>query len=88
MTPGYKSISKEEFQEIKTIFNKSKTLSRMGFKEKRKNIYKVEEFKKLFKKFNSKYALAVTSVTAAVRVALSTLKLKKEDEVITQSFTL
>ena len=33
MTPGYKSISKlkEEFQEIKTIFNKSKTLSRMGF---------------------------------------------------------
>ena len=31
MTPGYKSISKEEFQEIKTLFNKSKTLSRMGF---------------------------------------------------------
>ena len=88
MTPGYKSISKEEFQEIKTIFNKSKTLSKMGFKEKRKNVYKVEEFEKLFKKkFNSKYALAVTSVTAAVRVALSTLKLKKEDEVITQSFT-
>ena len=36
MTPGYELISKEEFQEIKTIFNKSKTLSRMGFKEKRK----------------------------------------------------
>ncbi len=88
MTPGYELISKEEFQEIKTIFNKSKTLSRMGFKEKRKNIYKVKEFEKLFKKkFNSKYALAVTSGTAAIRVALSTLKLKKEDEVITQSFT-
>ena len=50
MTPGYKSISKEEFQEIKTIFNKSKTLSRMGFKEKEKNIYKVEEFKNYSKK--------------------------------------
>ena len=35
----------------------------------------------------SKHALAVTSCTAALRVALATLKLKKKDEVITQSFT-
>ena len=35
----------------------------------------------------SKYALAVTSGTAALRVALASLNLKKGDEVITQSFT-
>ena len=35
----------------------------------------------------SKYALAVTSGTAALRVALATLNLKPNDEVITQAFT-
>ena len=36
---------------------------------------------------NSKYSLAVTSGTAALRVALAALRLKPGDEVITQSFT-
>ena len=35
----------------------------------------------------TKYALAVTSGTAALRVALAALNLKDGDEVITQSFT-
>ena len=88
MSPGYELISQEEFKELSSIFKKSKTLSRMGFDKIRKNIFKVKEFEKLFKKkINSKYALAVTSGTAALRVALSTLDLKKNDEVITQSFT-
>lgn len=88
MSPGYEMIGNEEFKEVKSLFQKSKTLSRMGFEKIRKNIYKVNEFEKLFRnKFNSRYALAVTSGTAALRVALSTLKLKRGDEVITQSFT-
>ncbi len=88
MSPGYELISQDEFKELSSIFKKSKTLSRMGFDKVRKNIFKVKEFEKLFKKkINSKYALAVTSGTAALRVALSTLDLKKDDEVITQSFT-
>jgi len=88
MTPGFELIDNSEFKEITTVFKKSKTLSRMGFDKTRRNIYKVKEFEKSFsKKFKSNFALAVTSGTAALRVALSTLKLKKNDEIITQSFT-
>ena len=38
--PGYELIGKEESKEIKDLFNKSKTLSRMGFDKVRKKIYK------------------------------------------------
>ena len=86
--PGYEVLGGSEFREIKDIFKKSKTLFRMGFEKQRKGIYKVAKFEKEFaKKFKSKFSLAVTSGTAALRVALSTLDLKKNDEVITQSFT-
>ena len=45
-------------------------------------------FENLFAKFiRSKYSLGVTSGTAALRVALSTIDLRPGDEVITQSFT-
>ena len=86
--PGYEVLGGSEFREIKDIFQKSKTLFRMGFEKQRKGIYKVAKFEKEFaKKFKSKFSLAVTSGTAALRVALSTLDLKKSDEIITQSFT-
>ena len=86
--PGYELIDKKEFEQVSEIFRKSKTLFRMGFDKQRKGIFKVKDFENSFaKKLKSKYALAVTSGTAALRVALSTLKLKKDDEVITQSFT-
>lgn len=86
--PGYELINNEEFAQIAQIFKKSKTLFRMGFESQRRGIFKVKEFEKQFaKKMRSKYSLAVTSGTAALRVALSTLNLKKGDEVITQSFT-
>tara|TARA_B100001564_G_scaffold358894_1_gene378854 strand:- start:167 stop:1321 length:1155 start_codon:yes stop_codon:yes gene_type:complete len=86
--PGYELIDNKEFKQISDVFKKSKTLFRMGFDKQRKGIFKVNEFEKKFaKKVNSKYALAVTSGTAALRVALSTIDLKKGDEVITQSFT-
>ena len=86
--PGYELIDNKEFLEISDIFKKSKTLFRMGFEKKRKGIFKVKKFENKFaRKFSSKYALAVSSGTAALRVALATLNLKKNDEVITQSFT-
>ena len=43
--------------------------------------------KKFAKKINTKFTLAVSSGTAALRVALASLNLKSTDEVITQSFT-
>ena len=86
--PGYEIIDKKELLQVSEIFTKSKTLFRMGFEKQRRGIFKVKEFEKSFaRKFKSKYALAVTSGTAALRVALSTIDLKKGDEVITQSFT-
>ncbi len=86
--PGYEIIDKKELLQVSEIFTKSKTLFRMGFEKQRRGIFKVKEFERSFaKKFKSKYALAVTSGTAALRVALSTINLKKGDEVITQSFT-
>lgn len=86
--PGYEIIDKNEFKEVTEVFKRSKVLFRMGFDKQRKGIYKVKDFEKKFsKKLKSKYALAVSSGTAALRVALSTLNLDKNDEVITQSFT-
>ena len=85
--PGYEIIDKKEFEQVSEIFKKSKTLFRMGFDLQRKGIFKVQEFEKKFaKKLSSNFSLAVTSGTAALRVALSTLNLKN-DEIITQSFT-
>ena len=80
--PGYELIDNKELSKFQ-MFKKSKTLFRMGFDKQRK-AFKVNEFEKFAKKVNSKYALAVTSGTAALRVALSTIDLK--DEVITQSY--
>ena len=86
--PGYELIDNKEFLEISDIFKKSKTLFRMGFEKQRKGIFKVDKFEKKFSyKLKSNYGLAVSSGTAALRVALSTLNLKEGDEVITQSFT-
>ena len=86
--PGYELIDKSEFKEISEIFKKSKILCRMGFDKLRSGVYKVRTFEKLFAKFmHSKYTLGVTSGTAALRVALSTIDLKPGDEIITQPFT-
>lgn len=86
--PGYELIGLEEQKEINEVIKKSKTLCRQGFDKTRRNIFKVNEFENKFKKFiKSNYALGVTSGTAALRVALSTLDLKPTDEVITQAFT-
>ena len=77
--PGYELIGNEELKEISQIFKKSKTLAKMGFEKSRKNIYKVKDFEKKFSKYiKSPYCLGVTSGTAALRVALATLDLKKK----------
>ncbi len=86
--PGFEIIGKEEKLELNSIFKKGSVLFRHGFDLKRKGSYKVKQFENNFKKkFKSKYSLAVTSGTSALRVALATLDLKKDDEVITQVFT-
>ncbi len=86
--PGFELIGKEEFAELKHLFDNSKILFRHGFDDMRNEIYKVREFEQAFaKKMEVPYALAVTSGTAALRVALASLDIRENDEIITQSFT-
>lgn len=86
--PGFELIGDEEFAEVKHLFDKSKILFRHSFDNLRNDIYKVKEFENKFsKRMESPHALAVTSGTAALRVALAALNIKRGDEVITQSFT-
>jgi len=86
--PGYEIIGKEEFEEIKHLFDESKILFRHGFENLRNNIYKVKSFEEAFaKRMQIPYALGVTSGTSALRIALAALDIKENDEVITQSFT-
>lgn len=86
--PGYELIGAEEQAEVDDIFKHGGVLFRHSFDALRQDRWKVRDFEREFaKSINSPFALAVTSGTAALRVALAVLDLKPGDEVITQSFT-
>jgi 8-amino-3,8-dideoxy-alpha-D-manno-octulosonate transaminase len=86
--PGYEVIGEEEQVQLIDIFKNGGVLFRHGFDNLRNGCYKVKELEQAFaSKMQSPYALAVTSGTSALRVALAALNLKPGDEVITQSFT-
>lgn len=86
--PGYEVIGSEELAEIKDVFNHGGILFRHGFEALRNNCYKVQEFEQTFAQtMDVKHALAVSSGTAALRIALAALDIGAGDEVITQSFT-
>ncbi len=86
--PGFELIGPEEEQQVIEVFRKSGILFRHGFDALRNGVYKVRDFEQSFKtRMGSVDALAVTSGTAAIRVALAALGIGPGDEVITQSFT-
>ncbi len=86
--PGYELIGSEELAEIQDVFTHGGVLFRHGFDALRNDCYKVRQFEQEFAaKMGIKHALAVTSGTAALRVALAALSIGPGDEVITQSFT-
>ncbi|MBI4331619.1 MAG: DegT/DnrJ/EryC1/StrS family aminotransferase [Chloroflexi bacterium] len=86
--PGFELIGDEERAAINEIFDRGGVLFRYGFEAQRKNVFKVAEFEREFaRKLGCNHAQAVTSGTAALRVALAPLELKPGDEVITQCFT-
>jgi len=86
--PGYELIGAEEQAEINDIFTNGGILFRHGFDKLRNGCFKVQSFEKAFSEyFGGRPALAVTSGTSALRVALAALSIGKGDEVITQSFT-
>jgi 8-amino-3,8-dideoxy-alpha-D-manno-octulosonate transaminase len=86
--PGFEVIGSEELEQVTEVFQKSGVLFRHSFDDLRNGIYKVREFERAFAKYMSyEDALAVTSGTAALRVALAAAGVGKGDEVITQAFT-
>lgn len=85
--PGFEIFGEEEKKEIMDVIDTG-VLFRYEFDEQRKGIYKVREFEEKFSTYcNSSYGQAVTSGSAALKVALIALGIGPGDEVITQGFT-
>jgi len=86
--PGFELIGEEERRAVEELFDDGGILFRHGFDAVRKGRYRVIEFEKAFaEKLGARFALAVTSGTSALKVALKALGIGPGDEVITQSFT-
>jgi 8-amino-3,8-dideoxy-alpha-D-manno-octulosonate transaminase len=86
--PGFEVIGAEEQAEVNEVFARGGVLFRHGFDAMRGGCYKVREFETAFAQaMTVPHALAVTSGTAALRVALAAAGIGRGDEVITQCFT-
>lgn len=85
--PGFEVFGAEEKKEIMDVLDTG-VLFRYEFPEQRKGVYKVRSFEEKFAAYcGARYAQAVTSGTAALKVALAVLGVGPGDEVITQGFT-
>ncbi|MFV0439363.1 MAG: DegT/DnrJ/EryC1/StrS family aminotransferase [Desulfopila sp.] len=85
--PGFEVFGDEEKREIQDVLDNG-VLFRYEFAEQRRGVYKVKEFEERFAAYcGTGCAQAVTSGTAALKVALTALGVGPGDEVITQGFT-
>jgi len=85
--PGFEVFGEEEKRQTLEVFDTG-VLFRYEFGPQRKGVYKVREFEQAFAQYTgAAHAQAVTSGTAALKVALSALGVGIGDEVITQGFT-
>ena len=85
--PGFEIFGEEEKQQILEVLETG-VLFRYEFNEQRKGILKVKEFEEKFAAFTgTSFAQAVSSGSAALKVALKALGVGPGDEVITQGFT-
>jgi len=85
--PGFEVFGDEEKREILEVLDTG-VLFRYEFGEQRRGIYKVRAFEEAFARYcGVEHGQAVTSGTAALKVALAALGVGPGDEVITQGFT-
>ena len=86
--PGFELIGEEERKAVDELFDDGGVLFAHGFDNMRSKRYHVREFERKFANYlGVKYAQAVSSGTAALKIALVALGVKPGDEVITQAFT-
>ena len=85
--PGFEVFGEEEKKQVLDVFDTG-VLFRYEFDQQRQGVYKVREFEQAFAAYTgASHAQAVTSGTAALKVALAALGVGAGDEVITQGFT-
>lgn len=85
--PGFEVFGEEEKREVLEVFDTG-VLFRYEFGPQRGNQWKVKQFEEAFANYTgAKFGQAVTSGTAALKVALAALGVGAGDEVITQGFT-
>ncbi|MCX7705520.1 MAG: DegT/DnrJ/EryC1/StrS family aminotransferase [bacterium] len=85
--PGREVFDQEEIKEVLEVLNRG-VLFRYGFDVQRQGVFKVAQFEKEFASYiGSRYALGVSSGTAALKTALEGLNLPKKTEVLTPCFT-
>ncbi len=85
--PGFEVFGEEEKREVLEVFDTG-VLFRYEFGPQRGDVYKVKQFEEAFARYTGAgHAQAVTSGTAALKVALAALGVGAGDEVITQGFT-
>ena len=85
--PGFEVFGEEEKKEVLEVFDTG-VLFRYEFGDQRNGVYKVREFEEKFAAYcGAGHGQAVTSGTAALKVALTALGVGAGDEVITQGFT-
>jgi len=85
--PGFEIFGEEEKKQVLDVFDTG-VLFRYEFDQQRQGVYKVKEFEQAFATYTGAgHAQAVTSGTAALKVALAALGIGAGDEVITQGFT-
>jgi len=86
--PGFELVGEEERAALNELFDDGGILFAHGFDAMRNGRYRVREFEEKFADYlGVKYAQAVSSGTAALKVGLIALGIKPGDEVITQAFT-
>ena len=84
--PGFELIGKEEKEAVSNIFDEGGFLACQGANPMRKHYHVRELEKNCSDYFKCKHSLAVTSGTAAIKIALKAVGVKQGDEVITQAF--
>ena len=87
--PGFELFGDDEKNAIVRLFEANNgVLSSHGFEGMRNGVFLVREFEQAFsKRLEVPYCQAVTSGTAALKVALKAMGVKSGDEVIIPSFT-